>query len=59
MIITKLQGGLGNQLFQWAATYSASKKLNCDYFFDLSFYNNSVDRPFMLSNFDLKIEQFI
>jgi len=58
MIITKLQGGLGNQLFQWAATYSASKKLNCDYFFDLSFYNNSVDRPFMLSNFDLKIEQF-
>jgi hypothetical protein len=36
MIITKLQGGLGNQLFQWATTRNLSLKYNTEYFFDLN-----------------------
>jgi len=37
MIIVKLQGGLGNQLFQWAMGYNLSKKYEVDFFIDLSF----------------------
>ena len=41
MIITKLQGGLGNQLFQWAATKALSIKHNTDYAFDFSYFNSN------------------
>lgn len=41
MIITKLQGGLGNQLFQWAVTRNLSLKYNTEYFFDLNFIPKS------------------
>lgn len=52
MIITKLQGGLGNQLFQWATTFSLSKKYNTNYLFEFSyFYSNG--RPFQLNKFPL------
>ena len=34
MIIIKLQGGLGNQLFQWAFGLSKQLKTNCDLKFD-------------------------
>lgn len=40
MIITKLQGGLGNQLFQWAVSKSLSIDYNTDYYFDLSYFYN-------------------
>jgi hypothetical protein len=36
MISCFLQGGLGNQMFQIAATVSHAKKLNSDYFFDFN-----------------------
>jgi hypothetical protein len=41
MITTKLQGGLGNQLFQWAATKALSIKHNTDYTFDFSYFNSN------------------
>ena len=41
MILTKLQGGLGNQLFQWAATKSLSIKHDTDYAFDFSYFNSN------------------
>jgi hypothetical protein len=41
MIITKLQGGLGNQLFQWAVTRNLSLKYNTEYFFDLNYIPKS------------------
>jgi hypothetical protein len=48
MIITKLQGGLGNQLFQWAVTRNLSIKHNTDYYFDLNYiskgYNSVTSR---------------
>lgn len=40
MIISKLQGGLGNQMFQWAYGKSLSLKHNTGFFIDKSFYNN-------------------
>lgn len=48
MIITKLQGGLGNQLFQWAAGKSLSIDLNLPYYLDNQFYFSNgpeIKRP--------------
>jgi hypothetical protein len=55
MISTKLQGGLGNQLFQWALGESLSVKNNTSLYLDTSFYNISIPnitkRNFQLSQF--------
>ena len=39
MIITKLQGGLANQIFQWAYARNLSIRYNTDLYLDTSFYN--------------------
>jgi hypothetical protein len=41
MLVVKLQGGLGNQMFQYAFGLSASKKMNVPLCLDLSFYNQN------------------
>lgn len=55
MIITKLQGGLANQLFQWAYGESLSLKYNTPLYIDNSFYMGhqfgNVKRDFSLSKF--------
>jgi len=55
MIITKLQGGLGNQLFQWAFGLYISKKYNVPLFLDTSFYeiarSEITPRAFSLNKF--------
>ena len=55
MIITKLQGGLANQLFQWAYGRSLSLKYNTPLYIDNSFYLNTqfgnTKRDFSLSKF--------
>lgn len=53
-LVIKLQGGLGNQLFQYAFGLSVSKKLNAALYFDLSFYKQNhglVPRAFALDIF--------
>jgi hypothetical protein len=40
MIITKLQGGLANQLFQWAYGKSLSEKYNTPLYLDLNLYTD-------------------
>jgi hypothetical protein len=42
MIITKLQGGLGNQLFQWAYGKALAAKNGTNLFLDTSFYYNQT-----------------
>ncbi|WP_295799413.1 alpha-1,2-fucosyltransferase [Mucilaginibacter sp.] len=37
----KLQGGLGNQMFQYAFGLSVAKKMNAQLYLDLSFYNQN------------------
>jgi hypothetical protein len=63
MIITKLQGGLGNQLFQWAYGKSLSIKHGVEFFLDKSFYDNQIGvtiRGYELNKFpNLKKPQFM
>jgi hypothetical protein len=57
MIITKIMGGLGNQLFQWSNGVSLSKKYDINNVFDINFYNSQNLRKFSLYNFEnLKID---
>lgn len=55
MIITKLQGGLANQLFQWAYGKHISNKYNLKLYVDLEFYNQNIPgntkRLYSLSKF--------
>lgn len=56
MIVVKLQGGLGNQLFQWAYGKSLSLQLDQTLYLDLSFLNSSIPgitkREYELYHFD-------
>jgi hypothetical protein len=56
MIIVKLQGGLGNQLFQWAYGKSLSLQLDQSLYLDLSFLNIRIPgitkREYELYHFD-------
>lgn len=53
MIITRLSGGLGNQLFQWAASYSAAKENNCQCYFDFRYFSKTKSKAASLWNFEL------
>jgi len=58
MIITKLQGGLGNQMFQYAIGKTLSEKNKTELKLDLSFYNkqpkNTTLREYSLGCFNVK-----
>jgi hypothetical protein len=54
MIITKIQGGLANQIFQWSYGKFLSEKYNTELLLDLSFYQNQsgvTKRIFSLNKF--------
>ena len=42
MIVSKLKGGLANQMFQWAYAKRLSLKYNKDLYIDTSFYQNQI-----------------
>lgn len=48
MIVIRLKGGLGNQLFQYSAGYSLSKRLNQDLYVDTSYYVGDKLRSYKL-----------
>lgn len=50
MIITKLTGGLGNQMFQYAAGYSLTRKRKISLALDLRSYQASKYRSYELEN---------
>ncbi|MFH1461878.1 MAG: alpha-1,2-fucosyltransferase [bacterium] len=57
MIITKLQGGLGNQMFQYAIGRFLAQKNKTELKLDLSFYCNKQNEPqriYSLENFNIK-----
>jgi hypothetical protein len=51
MIVSKLQGGLGNQMFQYAIGRHLSSKYNTKFYLDDRFFNGS-NRKFLLDNFN-------
>lgn len=59
MIIVKLQGGLGNQMFQYALGRALSLRLGSDVLFDKSWFSNILDsetkRTFELDVFSLPL----
>ncbi|MGF1750749.1 alpha-1,2-fucosyltransferase [Vibrio cionasavignyae] len=60
MIISSLQGGLGNQMFQYAAAYSLSIDKGCDVELDLSWFDSqqaTTYRSFELNVFGAKFEE--
>lgn len=56
MIILRLRGGLGNQLFQYAAGKSLALHHNTPFKLDLYFYSTHNNRKFELENFNIPIE---
>lgn len=54
-IITNLYGGVGNQMFQYAAGYAASKAANAILYVDLSAFREYKTRNFELEKFGFKI----
>lgn len=51
MIIVRLTGGLGNQLFQYAAGRRIAVKNNIPLKLDLSWFKDQSDRPYSLNHF--------
>lgn len=51
--IVKFNGGLGNQMFQWAFGYALEKKTGVDTFFDMSFFTKNYARPYELDIFNV------
>lgn len=59
MIVVKLMGGLGNQMFQYAIGRTISIKNNTDLILDISFYEDqagATERKFELGIFNIKAE---
>tara|TARA_R110001592_G_scaffold317062_2_gene593722 strand:+ start:1266 stop:2012 length:747 start_codon:yes stop_codon:yes gene_type:complete len=51
MIVCKLQGGIGNQMFQYASALSIAKRNECDVEFVWEMLENNTQRPFKLDEF--------
>lgn len=55
-IIVKLNGGLGNQMFQYALARSLAKRTGLKTLFDMSFFKKKYARPYQLNIFSLNAE---
>src|SRR6266487_3678150 len=56
MVISKLAGGLGNQLFQYAVGRQLSLQKNVPLVFDTSFYESQDVRSVKLQHYNIKAE---
>lgn len=54
MILIRFSGGLGNQLFQYAAASTLSKQRQVELGFDLTFYRESRNRRFVIDQLKIK-----
>lgn len=53
MITVRIKGGLGNQLFQYAAAYAMAKRLNTSLEMDVSFFGTQSLRGYKLDNLQI------
>lgn len=58
-VVVGLSGGLGNQMFQYAAGRSLSARLGVSLMLDLSWFGGQVGRQYALSKFNIKAETSI
>lgn len=59
MIVMRIKGGLGNQLFQYAAAYALSKRLTQPFCFDPSFTGNMTARGYKLPQLCVASDEII
>lgn len=59
MITMRIKGGLGNQLFQYAATYSLSKRLNQPFQFNPAFTPNMTVRGYKLPELNVDVDTVV
>lgn len=55
-VISRLEGGLGNQMFQYAIARSLSIKLDCPLKLDTSWFIDQLDRKYALDEFSFSCE---
>lgn len=55
-VIARIEGGLGNQLFQYAAARSLADRLGCELALDLRGLAENGDRPFQLDLYRIRAE---
>lgn len=53
-VIARIEGGLGNQLFQYAAARSLADRLGCNLALDLRGLDENGDRPFQLDLYNIR-----
>ena len=58
MIIVRLQGGLGNQLFIYGVGFALSKINDCQLHIDPSWFESQTIRHFELNSFALESPQY-
>lgn len=56
MVVTKIRGGLGNQLFQWAAGLNLAQLHNTELFLDTSNYARNHARDFELEKLGIRVK---
>lgn len=56
VLIVKFNGGLGNQMFQWAFARALEKKTQIKTLLDMSYFYKKYARPFELGIFNLNVE---
>lgn len=57
MITMKYNGGLGNQMFQYATAVSLANKLGCNVNFDASFFDQKYCRPYEMGIFGIEMNK--
>ena len=58
MILLKMEGGLGNQMFQYAFGKAASTTLGVPLVIDSSWYKDGGKRKFLLKDFNISLDEF-
>ena len=59
MIVCRLWGGLGNQLFQYAFAYTVAKNTGQNLMLDVSFFEKQTLRGYKLNQFNIKENEII
>lgn len=59
MIITRIWGGLGNQMFQYSFGYAVARKLRQELKLDISYFDKNNLRPYRLNNYNLDYKKTV